>query len=71
MFYMPAVIEILEALVMPHRRHQQAFPWQIKAPEEFVGRPFSQLMWAFATGKQDGELPEEDPKTPQGADEKR
>lgn len=43
MFYMPAVIELLEALLMPHLRGQPVFTWQFRVPEIYAGRPFMRL----------------------------
>merc|ERR1719240_1372906 len=40
MFYMPAIIELVEALVMPNRRGQTAFPWQFLVPPGYVGKTF-------------------------------
>jgi len=48
MYYMPATIELIEALVMPHRRKQTAYPWQIRPPASFVGRPYAWLVEALA-----------------------
>jgi len=48
MYYMPAVIELVESLVMPHLRGQQSFPWQLKIPEALVGEPISILWMALA-----------------------
>jgi hypothetical protein len=42
-FYMPATIELLEALLLPHVRGQSAFCWQIRVPPRYVNRPFSKL----------------------------
>lgn len=49
MFYMPAIIELVEALVMPHKRGQQAYPWQIRVPTAYVGRPYCELFSDLAT----------------------
>jgi len=43
MYYMPAIIELVEALVMPHKREQHAYPWQICVPTAHVGRKFGEL----------------------------
>eukprot|EP00927_Polykrikos_kofoidii_P033885 TRINITY_DN28725_c0_g1_i1.p1 TRINITY_DN28725_c0_g1~~TRINITY_DN28725_c0_g1_i1.p1 ORF type:complete len:1568 (-),score=254.04 TRINITY_DN28725_c0_g1_i1:14-4717(-) len=51
MFYMPALIELIEALVMPSLRGQSAFPWQIRPPEKYVGGEFRNLFLDFALGK--------------------
>merc|ERR1711976_836243 len=68
LFYMPALIELVEAIVMPHRRGQVAFSWQIQVPEQFAGVAFSKLFHTLATG--DGEdflvEPEDDGLTPDG-----
>jgi len=50
MFYMPAVIELIEALVMPSRREQVAYPWQVRIPSSYIGLPFSQLLADLALG---------------------
>merc|ERR1712110_746518 len=50
MYYMPAVIEIVEALAMPHRREQRAFPWQMRVPSAFVGRSFGMLFKSLLMG---------------------
>jgi len=50
MFYMPAVIELIEALVMGDRRGQQAYPWQVRVPPKYIGRPFSELVLDLAHG---------------------
>jgi len=49
-FYNPAIIETVEALVMPHRRGQRAFPWQIRVPAPYVGQPYSELVKDMALG---------------------
>jgi len=49
-FYNPAIIELVEALVMPHRRGQAAFPWQIRVPPAYVGLAFSLLVKDMAIG---------------------
>lgn len=49
MFYMPAIIELVEALVMPHRRGQRAFPWQIRVPPRYIGANFVQLVTDMAS----------------------
>eukprot|EP00747_Dinoflagellata_sp_TGD_P086003 gnl/TRDRNA2_/TRDRNA2_163110_c1_seq1.p1 gnl/TRDRNA2_/TRDRNA2_163110_c1~~gnl/TRDRNA2_/TRDRNA2_163110_c1_seq1.p1 ORF type:complete len:1242 (+),score=194.97 gnl/TRDRNA2_/TRDRNA2_163110_c1_seq1:490-3726(+) len=51
MFYMPATIEILEALLMPSRRGQAAYPWQIRVPRAFVNKTFQHLVVAMAKGE--------------------
>eukprot|EP00929_Paragymnodinium_shiwhaense_P030875 TRINITY_DN17412_c0_g3_i2.p1 TRINITY_DN17412_c0_g3~~TRINITY_DN17412_c0_g3_i2.p1 ORF type:complete len:1226 (-),score=292.06 TRINITY_DN17412_c0_g3_i2:270-3947(-) len=43
MFYMPALIELVEALVMPNRRGQSAFSWQLSIPAKYVGKRLSTL----------------------------
>lgn len=50
MFYMPAVIELIEALVIPSRRGQHAYPWQVNIPPMYIGRPFSELVADLAFG---------------------
>jgi len=49
-FYNPAIIETVEALVMPHRRGQAAFPWQIRVPPAYVGHHYSELVKDMALG---------------------
>merc|ERR1719387_1304513 len=43
MYYMPATIELLEALIMPGERSQQAFPWQVRIPSSLHGRKYEEL----------------------------
>merc|ERR1712113_643294 len=43
MFYMPAVIELVEGLSMPHRRGQSAYPWQVRIPRSLVGRGYIEM----------------------------
>lgn len=50
MFYMPAVIELMEALVLPSRREQNAYPWQVRIPDLYVGQPFSRILADLALG---------------------
>lgn len=59
MYYMPAIIELVEALVMPHRRGQRSYPWQISVPPKYVGQPFVQLVRDIASTAwvDDAELP--------------
>eukprot|EP00931_Biecheleriopsis_adriatica_P061252 TRINITY_DN36821_c0_g1_i1.p1 TRINITY_DN36821_c0_g1~~TRINITY_DN36821_c0_g1_i1.p1 ORF type:complete len:1281 (+),score=194.53 TRINITY_DN36821_c0_g1_i1:55-3897(+) len=47
MYYMPAVIELVESLVMPHRRNQSAFLWQIRVPPDFFDCTMKQLFTAL------------------------
>merc|ERR1712050_638059 len=51
MVYMPAMIELVEALVMPHRRGQHSFPWQIRVPEHYVGKEYEELFFDLAQGR--------------------
>eukprot|EP00928_Gymnodinium_smaydae_P028274 TRINITY_DN21602_c0_g4_i3.p1 TRINITY_DN21602_c0_g4~~TRINITY_DN21602_c0_g4_i3.p1 ORF type:complete len:1284 (-),score=118.81 TRINITY_DN21602_c0_g4_i3:1663-5484(-) len=50
MFYMPAVIELIEALVLPSRREQVSYPWQIHIPSSYIDLPFSELLTALTLG---------------------
>eukprot|EP00927_Polykrikos_kofoidii_P021886 TRINITY_DN20594_c0_g1_i1.p1 TRINITY_DN20594_c0_g1~~TRINITY_DN20594_c0_g1_i1.p1 ORF type:complete len:1504 (+),score=188.44 TRINITY_DN20594_c0_g1_i1:635-4513(+) len=50
MFYMPALIELLEALVMPDRRGQSAFFWHIRVLPKYAGRPCSRLFRDMVLG---------------------
>lgn len=50
MFYMPAVIELIEALVMGAMRGQQAYPWQMRVPPKYISRPFRELLGDLALG---------------------
>jgi len=50
MFYMPAVIELMEALIMPNRRSQHAFPWQVQVPPKYIGLKFVDLISDMALG---------------------
>lgn len=43
MYYMPVLIELVEALVLPHRREQSSFSWQISVPPRYVGKKFGQF----------------------------
>merc|ERR1719382_813660 len=51
MFYMPAVIELIEALLMPSRREQNAYTWQVRIPSAYEGRPFLELLGDLALGR--------------------
>merc|ERR1719188_2351811 len=50
MYYMPAVIELVEALVMPSRRDQTTYPWQVKVPEPYIGRAFIDVLTELVLG---------------------
>jgi len=50
MYYNPAVIELSEALVMPQRRGQRAFPWQVRPPPRYIGRSYEELVVDLAMG---------------------
>jgi hypothetical protein len=50
MFYMPVVIEFIEALVLPVTRGQRVFPWQVRVPAKYIGRPFVDLLSDLASG---------------------
>jgi len=43
MYYMPAVLEIMEALTMPHCRGQDSFPYQFRVPPSYVEEELSSL----------------------------
>eukprot|EP00930_Biecheleria_cincta_P034256 TRINITY_DN23688_c0_g1_i1.p1 TRINITY_DN23688_c0_g1~~TRINITY_DN23688_c0_g1_i1.p1 ORF type:complete len:1281 (-),score=241.44 TRINITY_DN23688_c0_g1_i1:26-3793(-) len=72
MYYMPAILEIMEALTMPQQRGQDAFPYQIRVPSAYVGDYFSRLVTALATNTvqwsedDDDELLHEDSQSVQG-----
>jgi len=53
-YYMPAIIELIEALALPHVRGQTAFPWQIRVPPSYVGREYSTLFLDLAMGYRPG-----------------
>lgn len=71
MFYMPAVIEIIEALVMPSRRGQTAFPWQLRVPQDYIGSKYIELYEDLVNGSfldetmDDNEIVEDLSETPQ------
>lgn len=46
-YHFPPTIELMEALTMPARRGQSAFPWQVYCPPEWVGRCFGELLRAW------------------------
>lgn len=51
MFYMPAIIELVEALLMPHVRRQKAFMWQMRVPSHYVGKEFGELFRDLSLGE--------------------
>lgn len=53
-YYMPAIIELIEALALPHVRGQAAFPWQIRVPPSYVGKEYSTLFLDLAMGYRPG-----------------
>jgi hypothetical protein len=63
MFYMPAIIELVEALVIPHRRGQVAAIWQIRVPSFFCSLTFSELLSTMVLGGWDSHQ-EMTPDTP-------
>mmetsp|Transcript_2803 Transcript_2803/g.7119 ORF Transcript_2803/g.7119 Transcript_2803/m.7119 type:complete len:1134 (+) Transcript_2803:91-3492(+) len=50
-YYVPATMELLQALVMPARRGQTSFPWLVDVPPEFVGDTFESLFLAWTRAK--------------------
>jgi hypothetical protein len=44
MYYLPATIEVMEAIVMPSRRGQKSFFWQTSLPKDFAGAPYRDLV---------------------------
>ncbi|CAK0900105.1 unnamed protein product [Prorocentrum cordatum] len=53
-YYMPAIIELIEALALPHVRGQVAFPWQIRVPPSYVDKEYSTLFLDLAMGYRPG-----------------
>lgn len=51
MYYLPATIELIEALAMPAKMGQPSSGWQTRVPKEFVGRSFGDLFEAFCRGQ--------------------
>lgn len=50
MFYNPASIELIEALVMPASRGQHVYPWQLRVPAMYAGRPVLDLIMDLCFG---------------------
>uniref|UniRef100_A0A7S4PV28 Ion transport domain-containing protein n=1 Tax=Alexandrium monilatum TaxID=311494 RepID=A0A7S4PV28_9DINO len=50
-YHFPPTIELMEALTMPARRGQNAFPWQVQCPPEWADRSFGDLLRAWLTGE--------------------
>eukprot|EP00929_Paragymnodinium_shiwhaense_P101123 TRINITY_DN63969_c0_g1_i1.p1 TRINITY_DN63969_c0_g1~~TRINITY_DN63969_c0_g1_i1.p1 ORF type:complete len:1499 (-),score=248.50 TRINITY_DN63969_c0_g1_i1:97-4593(-) len=42
-FYMPALVELVQTLVMPDRKNQTSFCWQVRVPEDYHRKAFSNL----------------------------
>lgn len=59
MYYTPAVIELVEALAMGHRKDQHAFPWQIRVPKKLVGQTLCVMFRAMVMGRFDRQCDEE------------
>jgi len=51
MYYMPAIIELVEALLMPHVRRQKAFMWQMRVPPHYIGKEFGELFRDLSLGE--------------------
>jgi len=48
-YYTPGIMELMDALVLPNRRHQEVFPWQMPVPAPYVGKPYRELYRALAS----------------------
>jgi len=46
-FNMPGIVELMEALCLGINNDQQSFPWQVRMPEGFDGKKYSELTHWF------------------------
>jgi hypothetical protein len=60
-YYVPATMELLEALVMPARRGQPCIPFQAPVPRDLIGGTFGELFgrWVLAD-EGEGEMKKEE-----------
>merc|ERR1712060_738671 len=47
MFHFPAVVELVEALVMPVQRGQEHYVWQVTCPPEWIGKNFGDMLCSW------------------------
>lgn len=51
MYYLPATIELVEALALPTNLTQQSFIWQTSVPPEFMAKSYSEMLKEYSTRK--------------------
>eukprot|EP00929_Paragymnodinium_shiwhaense_P053807 TRINITY_DN26970_c0_g1_i1.p1 TRINITY_DN26970_c0_g1~~TRINITY_DN26970_c0_g1_i1.p1 ORF type:complete len:1067 (-),score=266.31 TRINITY_DN26970_c0_g1_i1:211-3411(-) len=52
----PGIMELIQGMTIGPAYEQNSFPWQVKIPEEFVGRPYAEFAMKLMNG-----YPEEGP----------
>lgn len=60
-YYTPGLVELIHCLVLGEGSGQDNFPWQIRVPKEFQGRPYGDLCEKILGG-----WPGEEPAIPLG-----
>lgn len=49
-YYTPGIIELVEAILLGDKKDQESFPFQIRIPSGFAGKPYSRLIDKLLSG---------------------